>query len=226
MGRCKYKWTSSVGLITYSVLQRSIQQTMKVGSSKICINAYHHKKIKSGKVYPRRLNNVTTQINLMNMSPPHPHHTNNPPIKWQSNFWVQWTLCIAAGCSHRLPLCWVSTEIDKATNDHSNNDNACNGDANDQTNVTFLGASDINSTLRRLEAGNAIADFYIRYLGQNNGKNQEGEERKKQTKQTHSLSEWLIKVTIFWGSLLFFVWTDWLLVFDMFCALSLYFFSS
>ena len=87
--------------------------------------------------------------------------------------------CISASCSHSLPLGWVTTEVHNATNDHSDDDNASDGDANDQTDVVFLGASNVNSTLWSLEAGNAIADLYVRYLGEREKEKKTGKISKK-----------------------------------------------
>ena len=95
------------------------------------------------------------------------------------NFWVERAFCISASCSHSLPLGWVTTEVHNATNDHSDDDNASDGDANDQTDVVFLGASNVNSTLWSLEAGNAIADLYVRYLGEREKKKTRGKSAKR-----------------------------------------------
>ena len=56
--------------------------------------------------------------------------------------------------------------VDNGTSNHSNDDNANNGDADDHTDVSFLSASDINSALDGLKAGYAIADLDVRYLGE------------------------------------------------------------
>ena len=114
------------------------------------------------------------------------------------NFWVERAFCISASCSHSLPLGWVTTEVHNATNDHSDDDNASDGDADDQTDVVFLGASNVNSTLRSLEAGNTIADLYVRYLGEREkektwGKSAKRRWGKKQTNLVQSSAEYCAK---------------------------------